>query len=72
MMFAAINLQPWRILGMYQPDAIAAYRHRGIDYIITANEGDSKAYDYWSEEVRVKDYSLSALYGLLVFCIFMK
>jgi hypothetical protein len=35
-----INIQPRPILGMYQPDAIATFEHRGQTFIISANEGD--------------------------------
>lgn len=36
----AINIQPRPVFGMYQPDAIASFRHQGQTYLITANEGD--------------------------------
>lgn len=49
----------WPVYGMYQPDAIKVFRYQDNDYIITANEGDSKDYDFFSEEVRVKDLPLS-------------
>ena len=51
----AINIQNWPVLGMYQPDAIATYAVKGRTYIVTANEGDSRDYDGFSEEVRIKD-----------------
>lgn len=36
------------VLGMYQPDAIAAYKaHDGQTYLVTANEGDARA---WGED----------------------
>lgn len=31
--------------GMYQPDAIAYYTVNGLDYIVTANEGDGREYE---------------------------
>ena len=43
---------------MYQPDAIAAYEVSGQTYLVTANEGDARDYDGWSEEVRVADLTL--------------
>ncbi|MCF8239242.1 MAG: esterase-like activity of phytase family protein [Saprospiraceae bacterium] len=46
--------------GMYMPDAIATATINGKDYIITANEGDSRDYDGYSEEERVKDLVLDA------------
>ena len=53
-----IMLANWPALGMYQPDAIAAYKVMGTNYIITANEGDARDYDGFSEEERVKDLVL--------------
>ncbi|MEA5503120.1 choice-of-anchor I family protein [Halotia wernerae UHCC 0503] len=49
----AINIANWPVLGMYQPDAIASYTVNGKTYIVTANEGDTRDYDGFSEEVRV-------------------
>ncbi|GAA6130513.1 choice-of-anchor I family protein [Halopseudomonas sabulinigri] len=44
----AINIKAWPgVLGMYQPDAIYAYEVDGSTYLITANEGDSRA---WGED----------------------
>jgi 2',3'-cyclic-nucleotide 2'-phosphodiesterase/3'-nucleotidase/5'-nucleotidase len=53
-----INLQNWPIFGMYQPDSIAHYAVDGVSYIVTANEGDARDYDGFSEEERVKDLDL--------------
>jgi len=51
-----INIQLQPTLGMYQPDAIANYT---VDnekiYFVTANEGDARDYDGFSEEFRVGD-----------------
>jgi hypothetical protein len=55
----AINIRPWdNLFGMYQPDAIAAYEHRGKVRLVMANEGDARDYDGFSEEERVKDLTL--------------
>ncbi len=55
----AIAINPWdRVNGMYQPDAISAYTHRGITYYVTANEGDARERDGCEEEDRVGDLSL--------------
>lgn len=54
----AINITSWPVLGMYQPDAIALYRLKGQDYLVTANEGDARDYDGFAEEERVKDLDL--------------
>jgi hypothetical protein len=53
-----INIRNWPALGMYQPDAIAAYEANGETYLVTANEGDARDYDGFSEEVRVDDLLL--------------
>ena len=53
-----IYLNTWPVLGMYCPDAIASFRVFGRNYLITANEGDSRDYDGYSEEERVKDLTL--------------
>lgn len=48
------NILNWPTLGMYQPDAIDY--HRG--FLFTANEGDARDYDGFSEEERVDDLVL--------------
>lgn len=53
-----INIKTWPVYGMYMPDAIASYSAEGKTYILTANEGDARDYDGYSEEVRVKDLVL--------------
>ena len=53
-----IQLNTWPVFGMYQPDAIAAYQVNGLPYVITANEGDARDYDGFSEEERVEDITL--------------
>lgn len=58
---SAINITNWPIKGMYMPDTIASYNFRGRTFIVTANEGDSRDYDGYSEEVRVKDLTLDPL-----------
>jgi len=51
----AINIRPWPVVGMYQPDSIASYEVNGETFLVIANEGDSRDYDSYSEEARVKD-----------------
>ena len=53
-----INITTWPTRGMYMPDAISSYQFKGKTYIVTANEGDSRDYDGYSEEARVKDLAL--------------
>lgn len=54
----AINIRPWPVRGMYQPDGMASVQVGGETYIITANEGDARDYDGFSEEARVSDLIL--------------
>ena len=53
-----INMRNWPVYGMYQPDGIASYEVEEESYIVTANEGDSRDYDGFSEEVSVEDLEL--------------
>ncbi len=54
----SINIANWPVLGMYQPDAIATYEVGGQVYIVSANEGDARDYDGFSEEERIGDFML--------------
>ena len=55
-----INLSDWPVKSFYMPDALAWFSVNGMDYVITANEGDSRDYEGYSEETRVKDITLDA------------
>lgn len=55
-----INITTHPTWGMYQPDSIDAFSAGGNTYFITANEGDARDYDGYSEEVRVADLNLDA------------
>ena len=50
-----INIRPWPVVGMYQPDAIASYTVDGATYLVIANEGDARDYGGFSEEARIGD-----------------
>lgn len=52
------ELVNWPVFGMFQPDAIVSVYINGTEYIISANEGDARDYDGFSEEVRVDDLKL--------------
>lgn len=58
-----INIKPWPVLGMYQPDAIRTMEWAGTSYLVTANEGDAKDFpphfNGFLESVRIKDIVLS-------------
>jgi len=53
-----INLNYWPVKGIFLPDTIRLYETAGERYLITANEGDARDYDTWTEEFRVKDLQL--------------
>jgi len=46
-------IAPWPVRGLYMPDAIASFRLKGRDYLITANEGDGRDWPGLADEVRV-------------------
>ena len=54
----AINFRYANVFGMYQPDSMSAVTIDGKTYYLTANEGDARDYDGYSEEERVKDLLL--------------
>ncbi len=54
------NFKNWPVLSFYQPDAITYTEINGMGYVISANEGDARDYDGYSEEERVKDLVLDA------------
>ncbi|MEI6445398.1 MAG: choice-of-anchor I family protein [Nostocales cyanobacterium ELA583] len=53
-----IAIQNWPVFGLYQPDAIASYTVNGQTYYVTANEGDTRDYTGFSEEVTVSSLNL--------------
>ena len=54
------NIANWPVQSMYMPDAIAAYTVADELYLVTANEGDARDYDGYSEEARLGDLVLDA------------
>ncbi len=52
------QIATWPVQGMYQPDTIASWEHDGAVYTATANEGDARDYDCYSEEERIDDLNL--------------
>jgi hypothetical protein len=52
-----INITNWPVYGIYHPDAIASYDYKGRTYIVTANEGDARDYEGYSEESRFRALS---------------
>lgn len=52
------NIRSWPIYGMLQPDAIGAYSVGGETYLVTANEGDARDYEGFSEEAEIGELDL--------------
>ncbi len=46
----AINIANWPIKGMYMPDSIDSYTYKGRNFIVSANEGDSRDYDGYTDK----------------------
>jgi hypothetical protein len=53
-----VAIANWPVFGMYQPDGLNRFSVDGQDYVISANEGDARAYEALDEEVRVKNLTL--------------
>jgi DNA-binding beta-propeller fold protein YncE len=53
-----VNIRPWPVFGMYQPDAIGRYTAGGQTFLVTANEGDAREYTTFAEEARVSTLTL--------------
>ncbi|MCS5713005.1 choice-of-anchor I family protein [Herbiconiux sp. CPCC 205716] len=51
----AVDISTWPVRGLFQPDAIGSYVVDGESFVVSANEGDSRDWDGYSEEARVKD-----------------
>ena len=52
----SINITTWPVKGHLMPDSIASYEAGGVTYIVTANEGDARDWEAYSEEARVKHF----------------
>ncbi|MCA6363371.1 MAG: choice-of-anchor I family protein [Bacteroidetes bacterium] len=57
---AGVNLSLFPVKGMYLPDAISRFKIGNQDYLITANEGDARAYSGLNEESRISGLTLDA------------
>jgi LVIVD repeat len=59
-----ININTWpSIFGMYQPDALAAFRIGNSNYVLSANEGDAREYDGLVEAARLRSTTTDASFG---------
>jgi len=54
----AINIANWPLRGVYMPDSIATYEVLGVPLLVMANEGDTRVYPGFSEEVRIGSLTL--------------
>jgi DNA-binding beta-propeller fold protein YncE len=55
---ASITIGTRPVLGMYQPDGVAAYQSGGQTFLVTANEGDARDWPGFAEEARVSSLAL--------------
>ncbi|MEK7727164.1 MAG: choice-of-anchor I family protein, partial [candidate division KSB1 bacterium] len=55
-----INIANWPVQGMFLPDAIARYNVKGVPLLVTANEGDTRVYTAFDEELRIGSAALDA------------
>lgn len=53
--------KPWPVLGLHQPDGLAHFSKEGINYVITANEGEPFSGFNSTEFIRVKELSLDTV-----------
>ena len=49
----AVVFKPWKVKGLFMPDAIASYTVNGTPYFITANEGDAREYGSYADVKRL-------------------
>ncbi|MFH6989926.1 choice-of-anchor I family protein [Flavobacterium collinsii] len=55
-----ITFNPWKVKGMFMPDAISHFSTNNVPYFVTANEGDAREYAAYSDIKRMKDMKLDA------------
>lgn len=55
-----INFAPWKVYGIYMPDAISSMVYNGTTYLFTANEGDSREYTGFADVKRLSTVNLDA------------
>ncbi len=53
-----ILISNWPVKGYYMPDGISSYSVNGVNYIVTANEGDEKEYKNLNERAAVSSITL--------------
>ncbi|MBS7253472.1 choice-of-anchor I family protein [Flavobacterium branchiicola] len=55
-----VAFNPWKVKGMFMPDAISHFTSNNVPYFVTANEGDAREYTAYSDIKRMKDMKLDA------------
>lgn len=55
-----IAFTPWKVKGMYMPDAISQFSSNNVPYFVTANEGDAREYTAYKDIKRAVDMKLDA------------
>lgn len=55
-----IAFNPWKVKGMFMPDAISHFSASNVPYFVTANEGDAREYTAYTDIKRMKDMTLDA------------
>ncbi|CAC9973477.1 choice-of-anchor I family protein [Flavobacterium panici] len=55
-----IAFSPWKVKGLYMPDAISHFSSNNVPYFVTANEGDAREYDAYTDIKRMKSLKLDA------------
>ncbi len=53
-----IAFNPWKVKGMYMPDAITHFTSNNVPYFVTANEGDAREYTANTDIKRMKSMKL--------------
>ena len=51
----AVAFNPWKLKGMFQPDAISNFEVNNVQYIVTANEGDAREYAAFADVRRISN-----------------
>lgn len=55
-----IAFSPWKVKGMFMPDAISHFSANNVPYFVTANEGDAREYNANTDIKRMKSLKLDA------------
>jgi len=55
-----IAFNPWKVKGMFMPDAISHFSANNVPYFVTANEGDAREYTANTDIKRMKSLKLDA------------